>query len=370
MAMLKCNELSVAYGQHQALDKVGVQVAPGEIVTILGANGAGKSTLLQSLAGMIPPAPGSQIMMDGVSIVGMPPHRIVEAGLALVPEGRRLFGELTVEENLLLGAFAHRARSTETEHLRKVMSLFPRLAERRRQIARTMSGGEQQMVAIGRAMMSAPLILMLDEPSLGLSPLLTTEVFRNLEEIRMTGVGILLVEQNAQQSLAVADRGYLLDVGRIVGEGLAGTLAKDSTVQEAYLGGAASKTTVSVPTVEAPAQADDTTAQIAPPVTISQPAVGPSNSASSDTLAAESIDDLVRRATQVQAQHVSASRPARPTASVAPTSGTDPDSLSRMLAEIEIAAANAIRSKRASADMSANDQGQTEGANPADHNKP
>jgi len=244
------------------------------------------------------------------------------------------------------------------------MSLFPRLAERRRQIARTMSGGEQQMVAIGRAMMSAPSILMLDEPSLGLSPLLTIEVFRNLAEIRKTGVGILLVEQNAQQSLAIADRGYLLDVGRIVGEGLAGTLAQDTTVQEAYLGGAASKTAVASPTVEASPPAPAPAAQIAPPAPVSPTAMNSDTVASSNSLAAESIDDLVRRATQVQAQHVNTLRTVRPT-SDSSTTGNGSDALSRMLAEIEQAASNAIRSKQASADLA-----KTEPSNSAGYNKP
>jgi branched-chain amino acid transport system ATP-binding protein len=166
----------------------------------------------------------------------MKPHRIVEEGVALVPEGRGIFGDLSVAENLQLGAFAARARRDEAATLDEVFSLFPRLAERRKQVARTMSGGEQQMVAIGRALMSQPEILMLDEPSLGLSPLLTKELFRSLKDVAATGVGILLVEQNARQSLGIADRGYLIEQGRIVGAGTAAELAADPAVQRAYLG--------------------------------------------------------------------------------------------------------------------------------------
>ncbi len=236
--MLECNSLSVFYGQHHALDHVSISTAPGEIVVILGANGAGKSSLLKAIAGIVPPEAGSEILMDGIKLTGMPAHKVVETGLALVPERRGIFGELTVLENLALGAFPDRADASEPANLRRVLSLFPILNERKNQIARTMSGGEQQMVAIGRAMMSAPSILMLDEPSLGLSPILSTELFRTLEEVRKTGVGILLVEQNAKQSLAIADRGYLLEVGRITGEGTADRLINDPAVQRAYLGGA------------------------------------------------------------------------------------------------------------------------------------
>ena len=236
--MLECSGLSVFYQQHQALEKVALRIAHGEIVVILGANGAGKSTLLKAISGLVPVTDSSRILVDGKSIVGWPPHLIVEAGVSLVPEGRRLFGELTVQENLLLGAYARRARRTEKGHLHRVFELFPQLAERKGQIARTMSGGEQQMVAIGRAMMSAPAILMLDEPSLGLSPLLCAELFKTLVEVRKTGVGILLVEQNAKQGLSIADRGYLLENGKIVGEDSAAELSRNSAVQEAYLGGA------------------------------------------------------------------------------------------------------------------------------------
>ncbi len=241
--MLECRSLSVSYGPHRALDGVSINIEPGEIVVILGANGAGKSTLLKSIAGVIDYDDdddefNSEILMDGASIYDWDPHEVVEVGLSMVPEGRDLFGELTVMENLMLGAYPRRARGDETANLDRVMAVFPQLAERRSQIARTMSGGEQQMVAVGRAMMSAPSILMLDEPSLGLSPLLCTELFKALVEIRRSGVGILLVEQNAKQSLAIADRGYLLETGRITGEDTAEALANDQAVLRAYLGGA------------------------------------------------------------------------------------------------------------------------------------
>ena len=207
-------------------------------MVILGANGGGKSSLLKAVAGLQPPGAGARVMLSGRELVGLPAHAIVEAGLALVPEGRGIFGDLTVRENLLLGAFARRARADEDRNRARVLALFPRLAERLEQTARTMSGGEQQMVAIGRALMSAPELLLLDEPSLGLSPLLCGELFRALERIRGDGISVLLVEQNARRSLAIADRGYLIENGRIVGTGTAADLARDPAVQRAYLGGA------------------------------------------------------------------------------------------------------------------------------------
>jgi branched-chain amino acid transport system ATP-binding protein len=237
--MLEVKNLSVSYGRHRALEGVTVAVAKGEICVILGANGAGKSTLLKSIAGMVKPEPQAAIVMNGRPIAGLKPHRIVEEGIALVPEGRGIFGDLTVAENLQLGAFANRARRSEGTTLATIYGLFPRLAERKRQIARTMSGGEQQMVAIGRALMSKPDILMLDEPSLGLSPLLTKELFRSLKQVAATGVGILMVEQNARQSLAIADRGVLIENGLVTGAGRAVDLANDPAVVSAYLGGGA-----------------------------------------------------------------------------------------------------------------------------------
>jgi len=181
--MLEVSSISVAYGKHLAVDRVGLGVAPGEIVLILGANGSGKSSLLKAIAGM-QPAAGASVRLDGRELSGLPAHAIVEAGLALVPEGRGVFGELTVRENLELGAFAKRARPAEADNLRHVLELFPRLGERLSQVVRTMSGGEQQMVAVGRALMSAPKFLLLDEPSLGLSPLMCKELFAALARIR------------------------------------------------------------------------------------------------------------------------------------------------------------------------------------------
>ena len=235
--MLEVSRLSVRYGRHVALDGVCLDVRPGEIVVMLGANGAGKSSCLKALGGMTPHVPGAVIRLGDVDLARLPAHEIVEAGLALVPEGRGIFPDMSVRENLLLGAFLPRARQHEAENLRRVVSLFPRLEERMAQIARTMSGGEQQMVAIGRALMSHPRILLLDEPSLGLSPLICKELFQALARVKSLGVGVLLVEQNARASLAVGNRGYLLENGRIVGEGEAQQLQDDPAVRRAYLGG-------------------------------------------------------------------------------------------------------------------------------------
>ena len=237
--MLESRNLSVFYGRHRAVENVSVNVSAGEIVVMLGSNGAGKSTLLRAIAGQTRTAEGGMVLMDGIDITHRPPHEVVEAGIALVPEDRGVFADLTVHENLVLGAHPRRARAREAENLARVLGLFPRLAERRRQLVRTMSGGERQMVAVGRAMMSAPAILMLDEPSLGLAPLLCRELFRTLALIKETGIGIFLVEQNARQSLAIADRGYLLDNGYIVGADTAEALSRDEKVKMAYLGGGA-----------------------------------------------------------------------------------------------------------------------------------
>jgi acyl-CoA reductase-like NAD-dependent aldehyde dehydrogenase/ABC-type branched-subunit amino acid transport system ATPase component len=235
--MLEVSGLSVRYGKHLALDEVSLSVGPGEIVVMLGANGAGKSSCLKALGGMVARMPGARIALGGVDLTHLPAHEIVEAGLALVPEDRGIFADLSVHENLLLGAYLARARPHEAANLKKVLALFPRLAERLRQLARTMSGGERQMLAIGRALMSHPQVLLLDEPSLGLSPLVCKELFQALGRVRDLGVGVLLVEQNAAQSLAIGSRGYLLENGRIVGEGAAGDLQSDPAVRRAYLGG-------------------------------------------------------------------------------------------------------------------------------------
>ncbi len=339
--MLECRGLSVFYGQHRALNDVSIRTAPGEIVVILGANGAGKSTLLQAIAGLVAASDSGQITLDGKSIKHLAPHRIVEAGLALVPEGRRIFGDLTVLENLVLGAYADRARESEKDNLQRVLALFPRLAERKRQVARTMSGGEQQMVAIGRAMMTAPSILMLDEPSLGLSPILCSELFKALAEVRKTGAGILLVEQNAKQGLAIADRGYLLENGRIVGEGSAASLAQDPAVQKAYLGGAAGDKAAS--SARKPAQAPQ---ESAGRVAVPQPVVpGGVPAKGADRLIPGSINDLVQRATAIQSEHVRAMRSERPVVSSAKAAaaavGARGDSLQEAIARIEAAAVNA-----------------------------
>ena len=235
--MLKVANLSVAYGQHRALDNVAIDVGPGEIVTILGANGAGKSSLLKAIAGIVRTLPGKQVALGAHDLAQLPAHEIVERGLALVPEGRGIFGELTVSENLLLGANPKRARDGEDERREKILTLFPRLRERPSQIARTMSGGEQQMLAIGRALMSNPDILLLDEPSLGLSPVMVLELFATLKRVREDGVGLLLVEQNAQESLRIADRGYVLENGCIVTHDTAANLKANPAILRAYLGG-------------------------------------------------------------------------------------------------------------------------------------
>jgi branched-chain amino acid transport system ATP-binding protein len=234
--MLEARNVSVFYGRHQALQDVSATISQGEIVVMLGANGAGKSTFLRAVAGQTRKVDGASVLMDGADITNRQPHEIVETGIALVPEDRGIFADLTVQENLILGAHPARARAGEADNLERVLGLFPKLKQRPKQIVRTMSGGERQMVAIGRAMMSAPTILLLDEPSLGLAPLLCSELFRTLARIKDTGVGIFLVEQNAKQSLAIADRGYLLDNGHIVGADSAAALAKDEKVKAAYLG--------------------------------------------------------------------------------------------------------------------------------------
>jgi len=234
--MLEISAVSAFYGKHRALDNVSLNVGRGEIVVILGANGAGKTTLLKVIGGLVPAATGARIVMAGRDLIATSAHQIVEAGIALVPEGRGIFSELTVRENLTLGAFPARARAKEAAKLDMVLELFPRLKERLRQTVRTMSGGEQQMVAIGRALMTSPDILLLDEPSLGLAPILCTELFRALARVRSSDVGLLLVEQNARQSLKIADRGYLIESGRIVGSGTGLALKEDPAVQRAYLG--------------------------------------------------------------------------------------------------------------------------------------
>jgi ABC-type branched-subunit amino acid transport system ATPase component len=234
--MLEIDGLDHAYGRHRALRDVTIRVSIGEVVAILGANGAGKTTLLSAIAGLLRPSAGS-IRFRGNELIGLSAHRIAQQGIATVTETRHLFGPLSVTENLSLGAFSHAARAAAAANMAHVFELFPRLAERRRQAVRTMSGGEQQMVAVGRALMARPALLLLDEPSLGLAPLLATELFAALERIAREGTtSILMVEQNARRALKMASRAYLLSLGRIVGEGSAQSLAQDKAVAESYLG--------------------------------------------------------------------------------------------------------------------------------------
>jgi branched-chain amino acid transport system ATP-binding protein len=219
----------------QVLFGVSFAVAGGEIVALVGPNGAGKTTLLRAVMGLLPLRRGA-VTWEGRPIHAAPTHRIVEQGIALVPEGRRLFARMTVEENLLLGAFAPRALGARLEGLGRVFEIFPRLGERRRQLAGSLSGGEQQMVAIGRALMSRPRLLLLDEPSLGLAPRVVEGILEVLRQIHHEGVGVFLVEQNVQASLSLADRGYVLENGRITGAGSGRDLLQDSHVRQAYLG--------------------------------------------------------------------------------------------------------------------------------------
>ena len=234
--MLEVQNLSVSYGKHQALENISISINKGELVVILGANGAGKSTLLKSISGICDGDIKGNILINGSNILGLKPEAIVEKGIALVPEGRAIFEDLNVYENLKLGAFSERAQSKIYDNITLVYDLFPKLKERSNQISRTMSGGEQQMVAIGRAIMSAPNILMLDEPSLGLSPILSKELFNVLGKIRDKGIGVLILEQNAKLSLSVANRGYLFEVGKLVGEDSAKNLINNPDIQSAYLG--------------------------------------------------------------------------------------------------------------------------------------
>lgn len=240
--MLDVSKLSVMYGAHRALENASIHVDTGEVVVILGANGAGKSSLLKAISGTCEGETVGTVKLEDQVLTGMPAEEIVTRGVAFVPEGRGIFGDLSVGENLLLGAHSRHARVHQNRNLARVYELFPKLKERDKQIARTMSGGEQQMVAIGRAMMADPKILMLDEPSLGLSPLLCKELFQNLSHIRDSGIGVLMVEQNAKQSLAISNRAYLLENGTITGEGEASALMDDPSVQAAYLGGAHNST--------------------------------------------------------------------------------------------------------------------------------
>ena len=235
MALLKVDDINVYYGAIHAIKGVSFEVNEGEVVTLIGANGAGKSTTLKTVSGLMKPKIGT-VEFTGSSLVGMKPHKIVEMGLAHVPEGRRIFQQMTVEENLEMGAFT-RPGSEFNNNLEKVYEQFPRLKERRKQISGTMSGGEQQMLAMGRALMSSPKLLMLDEPSMGLAPLLVEQIFEIIKELHKAGTTILLVEQNAAMALSVADRGYVLETGKVVTSGTGADLLEDESVKKAYLGG-------------------------------------------------------------------------------------------------------------------------------------
>jgi branched-chain amino acid transport system ATP-binding protein len=233
--MLACNDLDVYYGDLQALWGVSLSVEQGEIVALIGPNGAGKTTIMRTLAGLLFPARGT-IVLEGRRVEREPGHRRVELGLALVPEGRRLFASMTVLENLELGAYPGRARAERRTALDSVYSIFPILQERRGQIAGTLSGGQQQMVAIGRALMSRPRLLLLDEPSLGLAPVVVESIFDVIRQVNAEGVTVLLVEQNARAALRLASRGYVIENGRVVQQAPADALLVDEHVRAAYLG--------------------------------------------------------------------------------------------------------------------------------------
>lgn len=234
--LLEIRDLHVYYGSIHALKGIDLEVAEGEIVTLIGANGAGKSTTLKTVSGLLRPQKG-QIRYRGEAISHLPSHRIVALGISQVPEGRRIFANLTVRENLEMGAYLRRDRRGVAEDLDRVYTLFPRLKERQKQVAGTLSGGEQQMLAIGRGLMAHPTLLLLDEPSMGLAPLLVKEIFAIIREINAAGTTILLVEQNAHMALSVAHRAYVLETGRIVLGGRAQELACNEQVRKAYLGG-------------------------------------------------------------------------------------------------------------------------------------
>ena len=237
MALLEVQNLEVSYGVIRAIKGISFEVNEGEIVTLIGANGAGKTTTMQSTVGLIPKK-GGKVIFDGNDITKIPCHKVVHLGMTQVPEGRRIFGELTVYENLLMGAYSVKNKKADFKaDIERVYARFPRLAERKNQVAGTLSGGEQQMLAMGRALMSRPKLLMLDEPSMGLSPLLVDQVFEIIKEINKDGTTILLVEQNAGKSLAISDRAYVLENGEIVLSGTGKELSESEMVKKAYLGG-------------------------------------------------------------------------------------------------------------------------------------
>ena len=235
MAMLEVKDLQVYYGVIQALKGISFEVNQGEVIALIGANGAGKTTTLQTLTGIIPSKAGS-ITFEGKDITKIPAHKIVEMGMAHVPEGRRVFADMTVYENLLMGAYTRKDKNEIAQSLANVYKRFPRLEERKNQRAGTLSGGEQQMLAMGRALMSKPRIILMDEPSMGLSPIFVNEIFDIIKEVSEGGTTVLLVEQNVKKALSIADRAYVLETGNITLSGKAEDLLNDESVQKAYLG--------------------------------------------------------------------------------------------------------------------------------------
>ena len=235
MAMLEVKDLEVYYGMIQAIKGISFEVNQGEVIALIGANGAGKTTTLHTITGLLSPKKGS-VLFEGQDITKVPAHKIVSRGMAHVPEGRRVFSQLSVYENLKLGAYTRKDRSNIDKELQSIYERFPRLAERKNQLAGTLSGGEQQMLAMGRALMSKPSIVLMDEPSMGLSPILVNEIFDIIESISKSGTTVLLVEQNAKKALSIADRAYVLETGKVVLEGNAKDLLENDSIKKAYLG--------------------------------------------------------------------------------------------------------------------------------------
>ncbi len=233
--MLELNNLTAGYGSFQALFSVDLEVKEGEAIAVIGPNGAGKTTLLRTISGMLPVQSGN-LSMEGTSLKDVPPYRIIDFGIAHVPENRRLFSSMSIEDNLRMGAFTPNARPHFEERLDFIFDLFPRLKERRSQIAGTLSGGEQQMCAIGRALMSSPKLLLMDEPSAGLAPVIVNQVFQLVQQIRDQGLTVLIVEQNIEQVLLIVDRAYLMEVGAIKISGKAGELIQSESLRKAYVG--------------------------------------------------------------------------------------------------------------------------------------
>ena len=235
MAMLEIKDLEVYYGVIQAIKGVSFEVNQGEVIALIGANGAGKTTILKTITGLLSPKNGS-VIFEGKDITKIPAHKIVSLGMAHVPEGRRVFADLSVLENLKMGAFTRKDKNEINESLQKVYARFPRLEERKNQRAGTLSGGEQQMLAMGRALMSNPKIILMDEPSMGLSPILVNEIFDIIQSVSKSGTTVLLVEQNAKKALSIADRAYVLETGNIVLDGNANDLLNNDSIKKAYLG--------------------------------------------------------------------------------------------------------------------------------------